>query len=350
MTRRFFATVALLLAASSCTTADTASSDPGGDPEMISRDFIADELDAEPSQNSAVDPDIASGELEEIRSLLFGTNGADSDLTLHLRHEEILVSCMAGQGFEYVALQYSGYLSSPLFDASVDADEFARRYGLGISTLYEANELASAVVAATWVDPNDDRISAMSQAERAAYYSALYGPPAEGHGSEDGSYTPDDPTAGCSGEAAEVYGGVHALDLSDDARNALLNIEQVVRADPAVRTAEAEWSSCMGADGYDVATPDDLIVIAELWLSPILATSSTKKLTTTDDTGSSITVEVPDLDGGALATVQQREIELALTNRDCDDASGLSDATTTARSGAQAQTISQWYGELAGSN
>lgn len=304
----------------------------------------------EPLQDLTVDPVIASSELEGIRSLLFGANGADSELTLHLRHEEILVSCMAEQGFDYVALPYSGYLSSPLFDALVDADEFARQYGLGISTLYEANELASAVVAATWVDPNDERIGAMSQAERAAYYSALYGPPAEGRSSEDGSYAPADLTAGCSGEAAAVYGGVHALDLSDDARNALLNIEQFVRADPAVRAAEANWSTCMRADGYDVATTNDLIVVVESWLSPLLATSATKKVTTTDDTGSSITVEVPDLDTAALATAQQREIEIALANRGCDDASGLSDATTTARSDAQAQAISQWYGELAGSN
>jgi len=88
------------------------------------------------------------------------------------------------------------------------------------------------------------------------------------------------------------------------------------------------------------------VSVVDEWLSPVLATSETKTVTTTGPDGASITVEVPDLDQLALSTVQRREIELALVDRVCDDASGLTEATTKARETAQDQAISQWFGEL----
>ncbi|NOX30895.1 MAG: hypothetical protein GXP35_12735 [Actinobacteria bacterium] len=220
--RRFLIALALGLVTASCTTTGTART-VADELDTTVHDLIA-EGNAATKPPPTGDSSVSDNDIEELRTVLFGGGGADSELTLHLRHEEILVDCMADQGFEYVAMPYAGSLSSPRLDTSLDADEFAELYGFGRSTLFEVEELASAVVAATHVDPNESLRNAMSDSERTAYLNAFFGPPAPGSSSEDGSYRPADRRAGCNGEAAAVYGGVQSFDISDEARDALLSI------------------------------------------------------------------------------------------------------------------------------
>lgn len=332
--------------AASCTAeSDTDLGSEGSAPDSVTEEF------ASASQSApSGDPDMPADDVDDLRTLLFEPHGSDSDVTLHVRHEEILVKCMTDQGFEYVALVYWRPMSSPRFDSSLDPQEFARLYGYGVSTLFEAEELASAVVAATYVNPNELLRAEMSESEVAAYYEAFYGPPAIGIASEDSSYVPADSSAGCSGEAAAVYGGIQSLDISDEARTALLNIEQHVQSDAAVRSARSDWAMCMTAAGYDVASTNDIDALLDSWLTPALATGTTKTVTTTDTSGNSVTVTVLDPDAEALARAQQLEIDLAIADLDCDESAGLSETTAITREAAQERAISQWYGELSGSS
>ena len=88
--------------AASCTVeSDTDLGSEGSSPDSVTEEF------ASASQSApSVDPDMPADDLDDLRTLLFAPHGSDSDLTLHVRHEEILVKCMADQGFEYVALIY----------------------------------------------------------------------------------------------------------------------------------------------------------------------------------------------------------------------------------------------------
>lgn len=306
---------------------------------------LAEELDAGLKSAPSADPNVPAEDVAELRERIYGILG-ESDLALHLRHEEMLEQCMKAQGFEYVPLPYPGDVSSPNVSLSDNREEFVRRYGYGKSTLYEAEEIASAVVAATYVDPNEEIFVGMSDAERDAYNEAMYGAPAEGTRSEDGSYVPASPRAGCSGEAAAVYGGVQALDISNEAQQALLNVEQFVHTDPKVRAAQDRWATCMTSAGYDVAAPDDTAAIVDSWMAPLLATDATKTVSATDPNGNPITVSVPDLDQKAFTDVQQREIDLAIVDLECDEESALTETIASVRSEIQERVISQWYGEL----
>lgn len=337
--RRPSLAIGLLVILAACT-AGTA------DPQVTSTapSFLDSERDVGSSTIPPIDPNVPQSDIAAIRQQLFGASG-ESEAAQHRRHEEIVQSCMRDQGFTYEPIPFVA-ADSPNFDPTIDPGEFAREYGYGRSTLFEVDEIASAVAAATFRNPNDEIRAGLSQGALAAYFEALFGPPAESGTSEDGGYIPADPMSGCLGDASAVYGGIYTLDISTAARDALLNVERFISVDPEVRSAQDAWATCMRAAGYEVSTKEDAVALTDSLWSPLLATSATKSVTTSDSQGNHITVRIPDLDPDRLAEAQRFEIQVAVTDFDCDRSGGLSEAIGEARIRIQEQLISQWYGEL----
>jgi len=184
--------------------------------------------------------------------------------------EEAVAKCMVAEGWEYIPVQY------PEQDTSVtptDEDEIARikREGLGI-TYYllndGANQLASDDPWSTFVDPNQEYVNTLSEAERTANYASLYGTEEE---IAAATTTETDPTTGeeyqvqngnlgCQGEAQTVANGgdiTNSPKYWDAMQGYYDDLQQQVDSDPRMVKLNDAWSTCMKKAGYDYATQQD---------------------------------------------------------------------------------------------
>jgi hypothetical protein len=179
------------------------------------------------------------------------------------RVQELIRSCMAAAGFEYQPMnQPEG--SFGFVDEEWDEEKWVREQGFGITTWYgnEGEFTETTVVGEEWVDPNQEMLDAMSDAEREAWYAALHGTEEE---QMEGSYTEVDPEtgeeytvmeghgAGCQGEAyAAEYGEQSGNeDLWEELSPAMDAMYQQVQADPRIVELDQEWSACMASAGYE---------------------------------------------------------------------------------------------------
>ena len=298
------------------------------------------------SLGSGRDDNATAEDIESLRTRLFDPSDEPGDKR-HTRHEKIIIECMANQGFEYVVLPYPGMTKVLELKQSLSAQEFALQYGYGGATLYEEDGIASAMLSASFVNPNDSIREAMSSSELDSYYEAFMGPPLPGAQSEDGSYQPADTDAGCHGQAGlDVYGGPRWSALSSEARVAFDGIERAVQSNDEVGSARTRWAGCMSTKGYELRSGEDIYALLDSWLMPVLATGATKAVSTVGLDGEPLTVTVPAPDQAELAKVGQLEIALAVADVECDASSGLSIATADAREAAQLSVVTNWYEQL----
>ena len=339
MRRLFFLFLCVAAASSACA---ITTDDPGGGSTPRGIATVS-------SLASGRDGSVTAEDVESLRRHLFDASEEPGD-EQHARHEQIITDCMANQGFEYIALPYPGMTRVLELKQALSAEAFAQQYGYGGATLYEEDEIASAVVSASYVNPNDSIRQAMSSSELAAYYEAFAGPPRPGAQSEDGSYQAADPQAGCRGRAGiDVSGAPRRSALLPEVRLAIEGIERAVQSNGEVQAARADWSQCMSERGYDVRSEEGIYALLDSWLRPVLATHATKTVSTVNLNGEAITVTVPAPDPAELADIGQLEIALAVADVECDASSGLSIATNNAREAAQLRVVTDWYDQLVAS-
>ncbi len=185
---------------------------------------------------------------------LFGIPVSDEDaLTdqttqLQAEAERRTATCMREQGFEYKPVDYSQFddLGSAL---AFEGEEFAKEYGFGIATSIDGNfeELAE-----SFVDPNQEYLSSLSEGEQEAYYNALMG------GSltiESFDEAQEFEPAGCQGDAyEEAFSSFASFDEFGDELDAM---EQQMESDPRVVEANATWAACMFDRGYGYTDAED---------------------------------------------------------------------------------------------
>jgi hypothetical protein len=158
--------------------------------------------------------------------------------------QEIVTKCMAEAGFDYIPVSVADHLTAAFGDAyQLPAEEFAARYGYGVTTL-EASVDQEAPV-----DPNEEIRDGLSPDDQDAYDAALWG-------------GVDDDGPGCYGLAtAEVYGtGGEDDGLTEfqDLFNALGELYREIDEDPRLAAAHQDWAGCMADAGYpDLTTPAD---------------------------------------------------------------------------------------------
>lgn len=163
-----------------------------------------------------------------------------------MRQEESMARCMINQGFEYVP----AVAPSEITAVDFNEESFARERGFGISTQYD---VVDANPAEGFVNPNDAIVAAMSDSERQAYYTALYGEETEVEGGDDDLGF----GGGCQGEAGrEIFG--RAEEILRELEPMFDDMQQRVEADPRLADADRGWTACMSDRGYDYDDSDDL--------------------------------------------------------------------------------------------
>lgn len=225
------------------TTSDTGSTDGADDAGSDDAETLADYFGG---INFSDDPEAAEAEARQI----------EADIQEDIRR------CMAEQGFEYLpALPPEGAFTF----AQEDQREFAETRGFGVTTLFGDDGIVEETE--EWVDPNEERIAAMSESEQEAYFEALHGSP-----EDQETITEVDPETGeeitysggfgggCSGEAYEAAYGDQAgqSEMWEELGPALEDMYARVEADPRIIAVNEEWAACMAESGHDYASRSDM--------------------------------------------------------------------------------------------
>jgi hypothetical protein len=203
----------------------------------------------------------SEGPLTEFFADVYGDYDEDQAQAEQMEIEEAVARCMVDEGFEYKPVDQSAmsYSSSPMDE---DPEEYAAEYGYGFSVPMEPSAEEQAAMD-EWVDPNQEYVEAMSEAEQTAYYAALYGDQAFMEYDEDAEMPEYDPaTAGCQGAAdLEVRGDQNALYESEEMlafNEATTQLYEDVAADPRLGEADAAWAGCMADAGFaEYSTPQE---------------------------------------------------------------------------------------------
>jgi hypothetical protein len=202
--------------------------------------------------------------------------------------ENIIRQCMTDQGFDYTPVPEP--VGSTLSD-----EEFQKRYGYGITTLYEQDQGGTG-------GANQTARGTLGDAERVAYDRALYG---------------DDPTAtfadaidngdftrvgGCTKQATDkVFGGTEVI---QSLQTKLDTLDDRILQDPRMVKAIRKWSACMKDAGYDdLATPDEVDTVLHSKLEAIVGPPENPK---------------PDYDRPALAALQTEERAMVAADVKCE--------------------------------
>lgn len=186
--------------------------------------------------------------------------------------ENLVAVCMAEQGFEYVpqvpSVDRITYLDGPVQGTR----EFVERWGYGLWSSPPGGSGGGFTYTAA-EDPNWARVEEMSEAGRAAYLTALWGPVTES--SADGSETRE---GGCA-DGVLTAAGPEAAFLAGVRDEAYAFLE-ALNADPRFAEVDAAWASCMADRGFAFANPfaaqqqfmDELDEeVADGVLSPVVA-------------------------------------------------------------------------------
>lgn len=217
---------------------------------------------------------------------------AARSLQLEHRRQELVASCMAEAGFEYIPAVNPGLGVVTFRDAATEEEE-ARNRGFGVSI---RDDRTPDRPGPEWANPNDAIWEGLSGSEREAYEAALWGaetvetavfveeqaadagpPLADGTPSAGGesvqvaepageeepaavaeeAVSDDFRASGCDADAArEIY----EVDdrLFRELQPGLEEMNQRVTADPRVAEAAEGWTRCMSDRGYPYRDEDEL--------------------------------------------------------------------------------------------
>jgi hypothetical protein len=303
------AALALAAPLAACTGDEpTPAGDAGGGPSAT----------AAGSGEPATGPDADLPPLDAFLGAGGGPDG-DSGVVDNRDIEEVVASCMAEQGFEYVpdVLSWTaeGSAAGPeLVDLSgggegsdLPPDEFARRFGYGFSTSPPGADTGDE-------DPNADLVSAMGVAERVAYHRALMGDEQtlddQGYPAGSEFVTTDD---SCSGRAysaapsdAEVDARERRVARVQEAYRSLVDRISDLRTreleEPRVLAADRAYSGCLAAEGFPGMTGLEAPRTRALELARDLLGQD---------------LDRTDVDPAALEELRSTEIRLAVAELTC---------------------------------
>lgn len=219
-----------------------AASEPDDEPEA-----------SEPEEREESDEPDADAEPGEALGDLIGIPIGDEDEMeeyfgqLQIDAERKTAECMAQQGFEYTAADYSQL--DGLGNVDTDSREYAEEYGFGIAT-DEFQDFAE--VFENFEDPNADYVASLSEGELAAYQVALDGE--ELDDSQDFSGFPE--FGGCRGDAFEEM--FSFITVFTEFESEFSELEELSESDPRVLEANKDWSSCMADKGYQAVDFEDI--------------------------------------------------------------------------------------------
>jgi hypothetical protein len=179
------------------------------------------------------------------------------------RQEDAIADCMKTQGFDYTPELTVSASVVPDDAPQQGTPEFAAEYGYGfVDAPGRAEESAETErLLAEQGTPQQDRIDAMSAAEKAAYDAALWGGGVAAGGEEAGD-SADPEERGCRAIAEEKAGPDPASFLftpeMEALDSAIWKIDDRLAEDPRLATVHEQWIACMDDAGLVGFThPDD---------------------------------------------------------------------------------------------
>ena len=172
--------------------------------------------------------------------------------------EELVAQCMTEQGFEYVP-------NNPVVDTPVPIDDsenmwrpddrdWVEKYGYGAVNnpwQEEGNGPQPMPEPTMPVDPNQQYVENLTEAEQQAFYEALYGKPIEPRpGEDDVQY--DWRNQGCYGAAQHEVNGDNPWDLQENKAiiEAINTFYETVQNNPEFAKLDADWAACMTEAGF----------------------------------------------------------------------------------------------------
>jgi hypothetical protein len=268
--------------------------------------------------------DVPELPFDRYAAALFPDADADAMARQMTTTEELVARCMHDLGFDYVPVDYSSSGSSTTaLDVEWGSVEFAEQYGYGVTTDAWGDPLADADVDY----PNQERVEAMSENERAAYGTALWGEQSFGPDADPDTF--DDYSweqSGCQGEAQhEVELNAAAQDeLAAGLQEDLGAMWEALSTDPRLIELYGAWSSCMADAGFP-----GLSTVADAQLSIIEKANAVYDGTSagaTGEAGATGDAEVDATIEEGLAALTPIEIETAVADATCQAEVGYDDA------------------------
>jgi hypothetical protein len=217
--------------------------------------------------------------------------------------EELIAHCMRDQGFKYIAADYNTIRAGMSADKrlpGLSEEEFISRYGFGISTLYTglppqlSNDYSPARVGLG--ERNVQIFRSLSPSDQVAYNRALLGEEVTATLAVSLEIEDLSRTGGCTRKAVE---GVFKQDqLKPSHYNPQ---DALIKNDPRMKAALANWSSEMKKAGFDSYNHPDEI-------EPNLR----KRLSALTDGGKLLIAKMPPDKKGALRKLQDYERAIAI--------------------------------------
>lgn len=227
--------------------------------------------------DDAATPDVQLTPLSEF----YGYNGDEEALqaewdNLERERQDLIVTCMAEQGFEYIPQDPSAWVSidpAELGEPEWNTREYAERYGFGVSTqMFEQSVVGPDLIgqneayndATIWEDPNQDYIDALAPDVQSAYFEALYGndpgvewddtlSEEENQARVDDYYENVYTPSGCDAESQEeTYADDPSTAFYQAFGDELDDLYQRVEADPELVEFRNERDRCVSEAGYDI--------------------------------------------------------------------------------------------------
>jgi hypothetical protein len=277
-----------------------------------------------------------------------GQQPSEEELAKQRKVEDATVACMKAAGFEYVAVPPEQNPKSKFSDAfSLPADEFAKQYGYGISTIdwSKAGQDDD--------DANAKIRKALSPAAQKAYDKALNGPNAGPNGAivampADGGKDTGKLDLGCRGKAVEsVYGKNQdrAADFKkfESLFKDLQALTKRIESDQSVVDATTAWADCLADAGHaGFKKVDDPRQQVQTKLDALTGTKPPAK-------GKGMTLVGPPsfdkVDSAKLAELRRFEIDLAVADQKCKQAK-YDDAYKKVQYAAEQEFVDQHKAEL----
>ncbi|MEM9135145.1 MAG: hypothetical protein AAGE88_22565 [Actinomycetota bacterium] len=243
-----------------------------------------------------------------------------------------VASCMREAGFDYTPQDF-GALES--FSSGSDGlvpgeEEWVRRYGFGVSTLYFSQaQVGSGLVGYedrfdegdAAVDPNLQYYDGLTEAEQRAYDFALYGDESEAGDGGAG-------VGGCFGEAGDIGTDDATMRFFDEFGDEILEMFERMEADPRAQAFEQTVVECVRDRGFAFTDQEAAITVIEDRLADAAldpfdigaisqeefdALSGEEQMAYLDRADP----ELSDADKAVLGQIQTDEIDLAVAVFDC---------------------------------
>lgn len=253
-----------------------------------------------------------------------------------VRREELVAACMRDAGFDYLPDLESFQITTARFDELHPNDlNWVSQYGFGIVSGHRS----VGTMSTDRDHPNREYVESLSETAREAWEIALNGPPDNPQPAWTSQADFDEwmRTNGCRGYAivqAQSESPIFLLQTGEfaplfDAKNQL---EGTIRERPEMAILNREWANCMADVGLPgLGEPRDATgpLATELFITRTMI-----QMRREDGT--------PDPDDGAalLADIQRREIEMALADFDCRQATNYDARVNAIRLDVETQFVS----------